>query len=366
MNSASAKKSNEMPWHTEAYPAPTKKLDILLDDARSEILPYLRDRVDRLAPPMKTVAAYHFGWVNKDGTPRRGRSGKYLRAALAIATTSACGIPKKVGLRAAAAVELVHNFSLIHDDIMDGDASRRGRPTAWSAFGIPLAVLTGDGLLAAAYKELIDERESNQSTIQTIEATRLLAATVQDLIVGQALDLDFETRGPVVTRRECRRMHDGKTGALLACASALGATAGGADPTRIDALSRLGMYLGRSFQAWDDILGIWGDPETTGKPKWNDLRNGKKTLPVVTALNAGGPASEELRDLMSRNDWHTEPGMIARSVHLIEAAGGRDSTMEEAEQNHQQSLAALKSLAFHHAAHTQLTEIIDSVINRKF
>ncbi|MFF3313809.1 polyprenyl synthetase family protein [Streptomyces sp. NPDC002952] len=312
---------------------------------------------------MNRIAGYHFGWLDQDGAPTLGRSGKYLRAALALITTGACGIGEGIGIRAASAVELVHNFSLLHDDIMDADEMRRGRSTAWAVFGTPLALLTGDGLLAAAYGEIM---EATHDATHAVAAYRLLAGTVESLILGQAMDLDFETRGTSVEPAECGTMHRGKTGALLSCACALGAAAGGEEAGRVETLGQFGMHLGQSFQISDDILGIWGNPEVTGKPLWNDLRRQKKTFPVVAALAAGGHNSAELAQLMVHPDWHLDGEKLARSVHLIEEAGGLEAAEAEAQRNYNKCLAILDSLSFEGVAREQLLQIVEFAVNRKF
>jgi geranylgeranyl diphosphate synthase type I len=189
----------------------------------------------------------------------------------------------------------VHAFSLLHDDIMDGDTSRRRRPTVWAAYGTGPAVLAGDALFALAVETLAVEAAGPQ-------AVRLLSVALQDLVRGQADDLLFATRpwtGPERVRPdEYRTMAEHKTGALLGCAAALGALLGGAPPATVAALDRAGRHLGIAFQVVDDLLGIWGDPAVTGKPVYGDLREHKKTFPVLAALDS--PAADRLSALLDR------------------------------------------------------------------
>ena len=186
-------------------------------------------------------------------------------------------------MTAAVAVELVHNWSLLHDDIMDNDTERRHRPTAWTVFGVGPAILAGDALLALAQDLLLED-----DTLKGAWASRCLSAAVLRLVDGQGEDLAFEKRDDV-TLAECLDMAGNKTAALMACACSIGAVHLGAPPTLAMALAGFGAHVGLAFQLTDDLLGIWGAPEVTGKPVRADLRARKKSLPVVAALNSGQP-----------------------------------------------------------------------------
>ena len=255
----------------------------LLERGRTLATPVLRAAVDRLAPPMDTVAAYHFGWIDAEGRPAAGDGGKAVRPALALLSAQAAGADPEVGVPGAVAVELVHNFSLLHDDLMDGDEQRRHRDTVWKVHGPAQAILVGDALFALAGEILLE-----LGTVEAGRATRRLTSATRKLIDGQAQDISYEHRERV-TVEECLEMEGNKTGALLACATSIGAVLGGADDRTADTLERYGYHLGLAFQAVDDVLGIWGDPVSTGKQTWSDLRQRKKSLPVVAALAAGRP-----------------------------------------------------------------------------
>ena len=182
-------------------------------------------------------------------------------------------------------MELVHNFSLLHDDIMDGDTERRHRPTAWTVYGVGAAILAGDAMLALAQDILLEDKAP-----QSLWAARCLSAAVQRLIAGQGADLAFERRDDV-TLAECQEMAGDKTAALMACACSIGAIHVGAPPAVAMGLAGFGAHAGLAFQLTDDLLGIWGSPAVTGKPVRSDLRARKKSLPVVAALQAGTPAA---------------------------------------------------------------------------
>src|ERR1022692_1858752 len=187
--------------------------------ARDLVGPAIAALVDRLAPDVRVVAAYHLGLADASGrplAPGEGGSGKALRPALALLSARAAGAAPEQGVAPAVAVELVHNFSLLHDDIMDGDTERRHRPTAWTVFGIGAAILAGDALLALAQDALLEEPVPRSPW-----AARCLSAAVQRLIAGQAADLAFERRDDV-TLAECLEMAGDKTAALMACACSIG------------------------------------------------------------------------------------------------------------------------------------------------
>ncbi len=212
-----------------------------------------------------------------------GSAGKALRPALALLSARSAGASAERAAPAAVAVELVHNFSLLHDDIMDGDIERRHRPTAWTVFGVGPAILAGDALLALAQDILLETPPYG------VWAARCLSAAVQRLIAGQGSDLAFERRDDVQVE-ECLEMAGDKTAALMACACSIGVIYLGAPASLAMSLSGFGAHAGLAFQLTDDLLGIWGAPEVTGKPVGSDLRARKKSVPVVAALTSGTDA----------------------------------------------------------------------------
>ncbi|MDS0139354.1 MULTISPECIES: family 2 encapsulin nanocompartment cargo protein polyprenyl transferase [unclassified Amycolatopsis] len=279
--------------------------------------PALRTAAERLPEAMRRIAAYHFGWQDAAGRPAAGDGGKALRPALVLLCAEAAGGEAADAVPAAVAVELVHNFSLLHDDVMDGDTTRRHRATAWTVFGTGPAVLAGDALLSLAFEVLAPSGAAN---------AKVLSAATLALLEGQAADLDFEQRDDV-TPTECVRMAEGKTAALLGASCTLGAAFGTAGADRFGAFGRA---VGLAFQHIDDLLGIWGDPAVTGKPVYSDLQNRKKSLPVVTALCSGTPAGADLATLYARRDPLDESD-LARAASLVDAAGGRQWSQAQAE-----------------------------------
>ncbi|AZK98607.1 family 2 encapsulin nanocompartment cargo protein polyprenyl transferase [Streptomyces tsukubensis] len=289
----------------------------LLERARAAVDPGLRTALGSLPGPMRRVALYHFGWENADGSPAAGSAGKAIRPALVMAAAEALGGDPAAVAGAAAAVELVHNFTLLHDDVIDEDPTRRHRPTAWTVFGTPDAIIVGDAMLALAYRLLAHDPHPAAGA-----AAGRIAECVIELCAGQQADCAFEERPPEdVSLEECLAMATAKTGALLGCACAVGALYAGAGEAETAAMDAFGREAGLAFQLIDDLIGIWGDPGRTGKPAGADLAAHKKSLPVVAALGSGTAAAAELA-LLYRG--HMSPGAVARAADAVDRAGGRD------------------------------------------
>jgi len=320
----------------------------------------MREAVGRLAAPVQNVAAYHFGWVDADGTAAEAHRGKAIRGTLAVLSAQAVGAPASEGVPGALAVEFVHNFSLLHDDVMDGDTERRHRSTAWTVFGSSAAILAGDALLALAFETLLQV-----DPVRAQPAGRSLAAASQRLIVGQVGDLDLERRLDV-TLAECLEMAAGKTASLMACSASIGAhlAAGSADAVR--ALDEFGYELGLAFQLVDDLLGIWGASASTGKPVGADLRARKNSLPVVAAMNSGTAAGAELRSLYGSGALNPEADddAVARASALVDEAGGRAWAVDESQRRLDRACEALAGTDLDQPTTQLLTQIAQYVTAR--
>ncbi|MFD9702434.1 polyprenyl synthetase family protein [Lentzea sp. NPDC059081] len=338
--------------------SPARPLVSVLESSRELVAPALQDAVRRyLSPRMGQVASYHHGWSDADGRPTGRWGGKLVRPALALLSARAAGHAQEAGVPAAVAVELVHNFSLLHDDIMDDDTKRRGRATAWTVFGVPNALLAGDALLTAATSVLLDSDGADPRS-----ATAWLMTATQRMITGQTADIEFERRGDV-TLAECVRMAGDKTGALLSCACSLGAALVGADTALVDRLAAFGEHVGLAFQLVDDLLGIWGDPATTGKAAGADLVARKKSLPVVAALQAA--SSTELWELYSGEEPLTE-AEVARAAALVERDGGRDWALTEAARQIDAARECLAAADVPRAVGVDLAQVASFVVGREF
>jgi geranylgeranyl diphosphate synthase, type I len=277
----------------------------------------MRDAVAGLTPSIRDVVSYHVGWTDAAGNPAAVKGGKGIRAALATLSAEASWADAAVGAPGGVAVELVHNFSLLHDDLMDGDVERRHRPTAWALWGPSVALLAGDALCTLATDVLL--RTANPAA--PAAALALCEATAE-MIAGQADDLAFEARRSVSVE-ECMGMSTAKTGALLGCAASIGAILAAAPAATVRALRDFGRHLGVAFQATDDLLGIWGDPATTGKPIGNDIRQRKKSMPIVAALAAGDDEAKALDALLFGTK--VAPGAPAAAATNGRAGGSRPS-----------------------------------------
>jgi geranylgeranyl diphosphate synthase, type I len=305
----------------------------LLGETRELIEPSLRAAIDGLPPQVRLVAGYHAGLWDADGRPA-GRPGKALRPALVLSCGRAAAGDEDTGpsdrlIAAAVAVELMHDFTLLHDDVMDGDAVRRHRPAAWDVFGVAYAVLTGDTLLALAMNQL-SRLGAGMET---------LAATFLELCLGQGTDMEVQGHVEDADPGRCLELAEAKTGALLGCACQLGAMAMRAAECDAAEYREFGRHLGVAFQLTDDLLGIWGDPALTGKPVHADLATRKLTLPVAAALTSGTSAGEKLRALYAAS--HRLGPDTARMADLVERAGGRAWAQAEADRRAGLALAAL-------------------------
>ncbi|MEV6353220.1 polyprenyl synthetase family protein [Streptomyces hydrogenans] len=334
----------------------------ILRRCRELVRPALVEAVGHLHPWTGEMAAYALGWSDTTGIPDPGASeGKGVRQALAVLGAEGVGADAADAVPAAVAVELVHTFSLLHDDVMDADALRRRRPAVWKAYGTGPAVLAGDALLARAVTGLAEAPGDRTA------AVRRLCGALNDLVAGQAEDLRFEQRpwcGPgAVGPEQYRSMAEGKTGALLGCALALGAVLGGAPEPTVTALDRAGRHLGLAFQAVDDILGIWGDPATTGKPVHADLHRGKKTHPVLAALAGQGRAARELGTLLA-SSRPTDGATAERIAALVEEAGGRAATREEARRHLDAARDTLRATSLTRTAAQDLDVLFSGLADR--
>lgn len=317
--------------------AMTRSARDVLAWSRSVVDPAMRKAVDTMPEPMRDIAGYHFGWWDQNGHPTDADSGKAIRPALTLLASRAVGGDPVGTVAAAVAVELVHNFSLLHDDVMDGDLTRRHRPTAWSVFGRRFAILAGDALLTLAFDVLAGSGHRAGPA-----GLRMLSATVLELLRGQHADLAFERRDDV-NLAECQQMAEGKTGALLGCACALGGMFGGGTDQQVTRLRLFGERLGLAFQHFDDLLGIWGDPAATGKPVYSDLDSRKKSLPVVAALTSSTVAGHELVELYQR-DSPLSTGELVHAAELVDLAGGRAWSQAQTEFLLAQALLHLRAV----------------------
>jgi geranylgeranyl diphosphate synthase type I len=294
------------------------------------------------------------GWEGEGAGP--DAAGKRIRPLLVLLTAASAGGDWRCALPAAAAVELVHNFSLIHDDIEDNSPLRRGRPTLWKKWGVAQAVNAGDAMFTLAHLEIL-RLEEHVSTETTLLAARRLLETCLHLTQGQYLDLSYETR-PDLSLEDYWPMIGGKTGALIAACTELGALAAGRDKQVQDQYRQFGRLLGLAFQAQDDLLGIWGDAALTGKSAESDLVSGKKSLPVLYGLGLGGPFAQRWREGPIR------PEEVPALSSQLEAEGALGYTQETADRLTGQALETLEAVDPQGEAGQALRELARHLLSR--
>ncbi len=333
----------------------------VLARARALVIPALRAAIDRLhGEHMRRISAYHMGWLDADGRalPGEGVGGKAIRSTLAVLSAEAGGGTAADGVPAAVAVELVHNFSLLHDDIMDRDVERRHRPTAWVVFGEGQAILAGNAMLNAAVDVLVRDGAAGQRALPS------LVAAVEGLIDGQSADLDLgSSAGRDVALDEVLAMEAGKTAALLACSSSIGALAAGATIETVAALAGYGHELGMAFQLVDDILGITGDAAATGKSSSSDVRSGKRSAPIVAALTSGTPASKQLARMLAAGPLAADDD-VTYATKLIDEAGGLEWAAHEADRRLALALGHLENSSAPTGTTSDLAALARYVVER--
>jgi len=325
------------------------------DLTRTLVNPALHKAVDMLDGQERLVVGYHLGFVDTQGNPVTEDGGKKLRPTLALLSAGALGVEPAQVVSAAAAVELVHNFSLVHDDIMDRDRTRRHRATVWSVWDDATAILAGDALQTLAFEALLADPSPHAAA-----AAHLLATTTRELIHGQMLDMDFETRAHV-SLSECRAMAAAKTGILLSCSAQLPAVLVGAAREQRTALATYGREVGAAFQLVDDLLGIWGDPVVTGKSNHSDLRAKKHSLPISWALEQ--PGSEPIAQWFSRGEPTDHD--VSRVATALDDLGARAWCRTSADHAVQRAISALDGVDLQPAAIAGLTELAYYVAGRE-
>ena len=314
--------------------------------------------------PLYGMMHYHMGWADQDLVPLHTYPGKHTRPFLLLLVCEAVSGDWHTAIPAAGAVELLHNFSLIHDDIEDHSPTRRGRSTVWSLWGIPHAVNVGDIMFAHAYLAISRLQEMNVSEEKIRVAFTRLNQTCISLCQGQYLDLEFEDRAQV-DMALYMKMIENKTAALIACATEIGAVVGGASPAIVEHYRQFGRKLGLGFQIMDDILGIWGDPRITGKPICDDLRTKKKTLPVLHALETERKRGKRtLRDLYSRDEISDDD--VERMLAVLEETGSHQYAREVLSGYRARALEELGATGIDNQAQQTLISLSVSALDREY
>ncbi len=327
----------------------------MLPAIEAELQSVLEQAVSPDYAELRQMMAYHLGWEGESAGPEA--QGKRVRPLLVLLSCAAAGGDWRRALPAAAAVELVHNFSLIHDDIQDQSPIRRGRPTVWVKWGTAQAINAGDTMYTLAFMALSRLADA-VPPVDALHAQSILQQACLRLTQGQYLDLAYEKRENL-SLQDYWPMIEGKTAALLAACSELGSLTGGANPTAQTAFQQFGYYLGLAFQVLDDWLGLWGVPALTGKSNESDLVSGKKTLPVLYGLGQNGEFTRR---------WQS--GLIpaeeaAQVAALLASEGAKDYTQDTADRLNHLALESLAIAGGENEATRALEELAERLLERQ-
>ncbi|MDD9956393.1 MAG: polyprenyl synthetase family protein [Anaerolineaceae bacterium] len=324
-----------------------------LDEYINEILTLLPSDTPQLA----TMVRYPLGLVDETGNPENASRGKRIRPVLLLLANEAAGGNWRTAVPAAAAVEFLHNFSLVHDDIQDNSSTRRGRPAVWKLWGRSQGINVGDLLFVLSFSALqgLGGRGVKAKTRLAVEDA--LTESCLELTRGQYLDLHFEDCTSVTLGRYLS-MIMGKSAALLSSCARIGATLAGASSDRVEHYASFGLNLGMAFQIRDDYLGLWGDPRLTGKSSATDIRSRKMTLPVLFGLEH----SRQFADL------HREPAEadedVTEFLSLLEESGTREFTQRQVERWSRAARQSLNAAAPAENAGAQLHNLLDELLLR--
>lgn len=328
-----------------------------------ELLPHieseLQHQIARLDQPrtrlFHEMLTYHMGWTGEGAGPEA--AGKRIRPLLVLLVTASCEAQWLYAKPAAAAVELVHNFSLLHDDIQDNSPKRRGRPTAWVKWGVPMAINAGDAMFVISNQAIMDLAKHYPSQT-VVQAASILHDTCLDLTRGQFLDMSYEERTDL-TIDDYWPMIAGKTSALVSACTQIGALLGNASDETQNAYRLFGHHLGLAFQVQDDILGIWGNEALTGKSTASDLVEGKNSLPVLFALGKQGKFAQRWKQ---GPITHDEVRSVAK---LLESEGGKEYAESMAHDETRKALDNLQKASPRGKSGETLLELANKLLKRK-
>ena len=333
---------------------------------RDSLAAELRSAMPESPPQLYDLLKYHMGWVDSNGVPVAGAEsqGKALRPTLCLFSCEALSGQWETALPAAAAMEFVHNFSLIHDDIQDGDAERRHRPTVWAVWGIPRALVAGDAMFSVA------DATAHRLSLQRLPASTVLGVSALilqgylEMIEGQCLDLSFEEDVQVGVG-DYLGMIALKTGALIRCSMAIGASIGSDDRAVVEAFSRSGSRLGRAFQIRDDVLGMWGEEENTGKAVGADILRKKKSYPLAYALdNASSSTRQRLIGVLQKTELLRDD--VDEVLAILDEVGAQEAARDLVYRNAEQAVEELNSVALPSWATAEFLHLVDFLTSRDY
>jgi len=307
---------------------------------------------------------YHMGWIDSKGEiSSNGNHGKMLRATLCLlASESICGDFRRA-LPVSAAIELIHNYSLVHDDIQDDDELRRHRPTVWKIWGKPQAINAGSAMKILANLSVLKLSDLGIPREKQVEVFDILDSSCLEMIEGQYMDIDFEDRD-IISVEEYLKMIEKKTSALISGALKVGAVLD-LDNGDLDAFEKFGRYLGIAFQITDDILGIWGNDSKTGKPRGNDIRKRKKSLPIVFCLQESDEKGKSQLLKIYRRSRVNDRG-VAVVIRNLEEIGARYFCEKQAKEYYEMAIGEIEKLPIRKQFPADYRELSEFLIKRDF
>jgi geranylgeranyl diphosphate synthase type I len=333
----------------------TQKFFAELDNTLRQVV----ETVPEPAPGFAVMLRYAMGWVDENDQPYHEPTGKRIRPLLLLLCAEAAGGSWRTPLPAAAAAELLHNFSLIHDDIQDDSPTRHGRPTVWKVWGQANAINAGDALFTLSYSALESLSNGPISPETVIKVWRIFNTTALELTRGQHLDMRFEHQESVSVE-DYVWMIQGKSAALLAACAQIGALIASNDDALASRYAEFALNLGIAFQIHDDMLGIWGDPSVTGKSAATDIISRKKSLPVLYGLSQ----SAALKTIYERVTF--TDGDVREAVDALDAVNARAYTQESEMAYYQRALAALEGANPQGKAANGLMQLVEALFQRTY
>ena len=338
-------------------------LETIWERFRPDLEAELKFAIGKADSPMYNMMRYHLGWMDERGRKRAGAVGKRLRPFFCFHACHSVGGEWRQALPVAASLELVHNFSLIHDDIQDMSPERRGRPTIWRIWGQPQAINVGDGMHALALSSMLRLEEAGVEHERVVRAARLLGEASLKLCEGQYLDLSYERQLDIGVN-EYLKMISGKTAALFRCSLEIGALIGTDNDKLLASLRNFGQAVGMVFQVHDDVLSMWGNEKTIGKPTTSDILMKKKTLPVVYALEkAKGEDKAYLRMVYSKDEISAAD--VEQVLEVLDRVDSRGYAQNMANKYHRQALSELRSVDIPEQAKEEFKAIATFLLERE-
>lgn len=323
----------------------------------------------KVAPLYWQMVDHHFGWENNAPAESgdallRNLNGKRTRPLMTLLVAQAISNRYDHALPAAVGVELIHNFTLIHDDVMDRSPERRHRSTIWTEWGIAQAINAGDGLYAFGMSSVLDLLKNRVPPDKIIRAMQVVLDACIATVEGQILDVGFETRSDVSSDEYITMIYN-KSGALIEASARLGALLSTNDEATIEAYAAFARNLGIAFQIQDDYLGVWGNEQETGKSATSDIEGKKKSYPVLIAFEQADSASKKtLASIYAKPELNLAD--VAAVKAILDRLDAAAQTQKLIEKYYQQSIASLDTVTSGSKDHTLLLQLAEFLIQRSY